>query len=192
MSKLRKSAAVAAVAAAGLWAGSANAAGLFGSSVSVTLNYPLIGTVQASAGPVTVGSGVEFGPGVIYPGRNFGFDIGNSTISYLPDESVGYGDFGSGGFNGFVLTFTGAPTITGVTYDAGGSTFAPTGISFTGNTVSLDFSGASVLPTSISEVDLTFAGGSVPEPQTWVLMLTGVAAMGSALRFAGRRSLARA
>ena len=81
-------------------------AGLNGSSVVATLNYFDQATVHNTAGPVTVGPGVEFGPNAILNGRNFGFDISDSAITYLPDENQTYGN---GAFNGFVLTFTGAP-----------------------------------------------------------------------------------
>lgn len=179
MSRLASKLFVAATAAAlSATAGSASA-GLTGSMVTVDLDFPNLGTVQASAGPAVVGAGVEFGPNSILPGRNFGFDIGDSTITYIPDESATYAVLP---FNGFVLTFSGAPTITGVSFDGGLSTFAPTGISFNGNSVSLDFSGASVTPNSLSTVDVRFAANGVPEPATWALMIGGFGLAGATLR----------
>ena len=162
---------------AALFASESSAAtGLVGSQVAVAVNYPALGDVLATAGPVTVGSGVEFPSRSILPGRDIELDIANSTITFLPNEFTTYG---AASFNGFVLTFTGAPTITGVTYDAGLSTFAPTNISFTGDSVALNFAGAVARPSYLSTVDVSFASvAAAPEPATWALMLVGFAGLG--------------
>lgn len=178
---------VLATAAALALAGPAAAADLLGSQVTAQLFYPNLATPDSPvAGPVTVvDPGVEFPPNSIIAGRNFGFDITGNQIKYIPDENSSYG---VAAFNGFVLTFTGAPAITSVTYDAGDSNFAATGISFTSNSVSLNYSGASPTVDSLSVFDIGFAG--VPEPATWAMMILGVGLIGAALRgqyLAGRR-----
>ena len=115
-----------------------------------------------------VGSGTTFPSGSIMGNTAFSIDITGNQILYSPLTTVTYG---SGAFNGFVFTFSGAPTITGVTLD-GSSTFTPDAISFTANSIDLNLSGNSVTATGLAALDVTFAAAqATPEPASWTLLL---------------------
>jgi hypothetical protein len=156
--------------------GSAQASGFYGSSVTATGYWPGVtpADVFGQAGPVTVGPGVEFPPNAILNGRSFGFDITNTQIIYLPDENNVYN--GTGAFNGVVLSFSGAPQITGITLD-GASTLTPFGMSFTGTEVSLNYLGATVSVSQQTVVDVQFASAT-PLPSTWLMLLSGFVGLG--------------
>jgi hypothetical protein len=127
-----------------------------------------------------VGAGVEIPPGVIYAGRGFGFDISGTQIKYLANENIQYGDAADSGgtFNGFVLTFAGAPNITNVTLN-GATNFAPVDFDWTSYSVTLNYNALHPFVDSVTVLDVTFA---VPEPSIWIMMITGFGLVGFALR----------
>jgi hypothetical protein len=127
--------AVAALVASVCGIESANA-GLLGSSVTGTYYYPNLSTVTVGpVGPITVSSAVEFPIGTLPANGNL--DITNTQIIYTVVNPATYS---TGSFDGFVLNFTGAPTILSVTQDAGSG--FDISDSFTGTEVFLNFSGA--------------------------------------------------
>ena len=155
---------------------------LTGSTVSAQGFSPnLLTPFSPPTAPVVVGAGVEIPAGTITPGRGFGFDIFPTQIEYFAGENIHYGDAGPGGFNGFVLTFAGAPTITGVTLN-GLTNLIPVGFSSTGNTVTLNYNNQIVALDSITVLDVHFASAGVPEPATWMMLLAGFGLLGFAMR----------
>jgi hypothetical protein len=106
-------------------------AGFIGSSVTGTVESPFGGLVLSGPLTATVGPGVEF---------NFtGFataDVGDASITLSRTAGPGIAFVLSS--SGFHFTFTGAPAITGVTRDPGGTMVAP-GITFDADEIFLDF-----------------------------------------------------
>ena len=157
--------------------GEASAANLLSGDVSIGLYYPDDTTPFPGYGPFV-------GPtaaGITEPdGSKFTF-TGN-TISFNIPYGGKFADAGPGGFNGFLLQFTGVPTITGVTNDAS-SQLNPVALTFAGNWVKINFNGLkrNSPTTSIFDVTLATAPG-VPEPATWTMLLLGFGGLGVALR----------
>jgi PEP-CTERM motif len=155
---------------------------LTGSTVSAQGFFPdLITPFSPPTAPVVVGGGVEIPGGTITPGRAFGFDVSATQIEYFAAENNHYGDAGPGGFNGFVLTFAGAPTITSITLN-GATNLTPVAFSSTGNTVTLNYNDQVVALDSITVLDVSFASATVPEPATWMTLLAGFGLLGFATR----------
>lgn len=150
---------------------------LTGSTVSAQGFYPDLGTsFSPPTAPVVVGAGIEIPGGAITPGRGFGFDVFSSQIEYFAGENVVYGDGGLGAFNGFVLTFAGAPTITNVTLNPA-TTLTPVAFSWTGNTVTLNYNGLLVSTSSITLLDVSDGGTTVPEPASIAVLGMGLLGM---------------
>jgi hypothetical protein len=146
-------------------------AGLLGSSVTGSAYNPNLSTrILGPVGPITVSSGVEFPIGTL-PG-NGNLDITNTQIIYT---AVNPATYATGSFDGFVLDFTGAPTILNVTQDAASG--FDISYAFTGTEVQMNFSGA--ISTSVGQetiLDVTTA--TVPEPATLALAGLGLAGIG--------------
>ena len=160
--------------------GDAAAADLLSGNVSVTGDYPTDTTIIPGYGPFS-------GPTVagINECCGYTFSFTANTISYF-NPYVGFYSGTGTDFNGWVLQFSGVPKITSVTNDPT-SQMDPISISFTDNTVELNFSGQFRPSASTSVFDVTFAAG-VPEPGTWAMMLVGFGGLGAATRM--RRKLA--
>jgi hypothetical protein len=177
--KLCRGLAVAAVLAAAPIGGVAQAhANFIGSQVTATLYNPQIlpGDILGGPSTATVGPSVEFPSGTINGNTNFSIDLTSDQINYTPLANVTYGN---GPFNGFVFKFSGAPPITGVSL-GGSSTFTPTAITFTSNSINLNLSGNTVTYGGLAQLNVTFA--PVPEPAMWAMMVLGVAGLGAQLR----------
>jgi hypothetical protein len=127
----------------------ASAGLLTGSSVTATLFNPNLTTILGGPATAIVGPTVEFPSGSIIGNSLFKIDITGDQIIYSPLSNVTYA---AGAFNGFVFEFVGAPNIAGVTVD-GTSTFAPTGLTFTDNSISMNLSGETVSNQSVSTLD---------------------------------------
>ena len=140
------------------------------STVVATLYNPNLSTILGTATATVGASNPTFPVGSIHGNTAFQINIIGNQIIYDPLANVTYG---TGPFNGFVFTFATAPTILGVTLDAA-STFTPTALSFTYNSVSLNLSGDTVTSTSTAILDLQLAGVAAPEPGSLLLLLTGL------------------
>lgn len=152
----------------------AQATNLLSGSVTVTGDYPTPTTLIPGYGPFT---GPTSGGITACCGYSFAFTA--NTISYY-NPYAGYYNGNGTNFDGWVLTFSGVPTITDVTNDPA-SQMTPVSITFTSNTVELNFSGELRPGPTTSIFDVTFAT-SVPEPATWAIMLTGLGLAGGELR----------
>lgn len=121
---------------------------------------------------------------VVTPPADYSFNIGADLFAdvsanqiTLTFDSAGF--FNGGTFNGLVITDTTSANIIGAVLD-GSSTLSPV-VTFTGDTVDINFAGVTdFLATDKVVVDVTFGGA--PEPAVWALMLVGFAGMGAALR----------
>ena len=161
----------------------ATAAGLLDGAASVTNNGPSPTTV--ALGPAT---GSTTGT-IDLSGFVFGFT--QNTVSFTnPYGPDSYTYVPSPGVNDFVVTFSGVPTITGVTNDPL-SQLDPVAITFGGDWIAFNVSGLARYPGQTSIFDVSFAN-AVPEPGTWTLMLVGVAGLGAMARSRRGRSAARA
>lgn len=124
----------------------------------------------------TVGASVEFPDGTftsIIPGLSpvaANLDVGANTIDlqYLASAPAAPGTF-----DGYILSFAGAPSITSVTVDPS-STLTPTSISFDASTVFINNADLALTPQS----HLLLNVAVVPEPAQAALMLGGLAAVG--------------
>lgn len=141
-----------------------------GTSVTASLLFPDTATIYAGPATNTVGAGVEFGQGTFSPAQG-SLDIGANTITYF--ANVAAGGYSPAAFNGFRVDFDRA--IKSVSF-AGGK--APTGFSFSGNSVFLNVSGQSFDASDFT----TLSVAGVPEPAQWALMIGGLGFAGVAAR----------
>jgi hypothetical protein len=161
-------------------AATAGASTLIGSTVTGTLYVPNLSTILGGPTTATVGASTPTFPnGSIVGNTAFQINITSDQIVYEPFANVTYG---IEVFNGFVFDFTDAPTILGVTLDSA-STFVPTALSFTADSVSLNLSGNNVNTNSLAILDVQLQASATPEPATWTLLvssfgLVGIAWMG--------------
>jgi len=152
---------------------------LDGSTVTATLYNPNLSTILGGPTTATVGASTPTFPnGSILGNTPFQINITGDQIFYDPLADVTYGN---GVFNGFVFVFSNAPTILDVTLDSA-STFVPTAISFTADSVSLNLSDNTVNTNSVAILDVQL----VPEPSSGVLMILPIGLVGVA--YAWRRS----
>lgn len=170
-------------AAMSVWlcANAAQAATLYGASVTGALYYPTSSTLYLSSPfTVVIGPSVEFPNGLIVGDSSFQIDVTSNQLIYHPLQSVQYGG-GANVFNGFRFTFSNSPEIVGVSINNAASNFLPSSpdaFDFTANTLSFNLQGLSVNASSYLVFDLVLAN-SVPEPSTWAMIILGFACMGA-------------
>lgn len=165
--------------ALGAWtAMPANAASLLSGTVSVTNNGPTLSDIVLGpvSGPTT--EGIDLG--------NFLFSFTANSVTYTDGYDGAYNTVPQSGFNGFVLTFTGAPKITSVSLDPS-SQQTPV-LTFDANQILLDFNGGVQVVGQTVTVDVSTS--AVPEPATWAVMLVGFGGLGAAMRVTRRRRIA--
>ena len=165
--------------------GSAHAQGLLGDTVNLTYFFPDLSSPFEDDGNQAVSpqaSFVSFGQIATTVNAN-SIDSGNSIVGGL--------SFTGASFNGVVITDLTHSNIIGVTIDAASNMggFDLSRVSFTGNSVSLNFSGLITDTGTQAIVDIQTRGG-VPEPATWAMMISGFGLLGAAAR--RRRTLAAA
>jgi hypothetical protein len=134
-------------------------ASLNGATVSLSARYPTADDVFTNTVTGTVP--VSWPKGTLYSTRNgivqvlASFDVTGTQVTetFLTNERLA-----TGTFNGRIYKFTGAPAIINVTVDPQSDpAVAPTGISFTANSISVNDSGLNVTNGAKQILDVTFA-----------------------------------
>lgn len=171
--------------AAALGAGPAVAQADFsGANLNFSYVYPTSLNVYTSSGYV-VGSGVEI---INVAGdRAITLDISSNSLLVEFDRASTWTNYP---FNGWILSdqVNGLNDITGVSINSATNwgAFNQSHITFTANSISVNWAGLAFDPTTTLLLDVTFAS-AVPEPAAWAMMLLGFGAIGYAMR--RRRSL---
>jgi hypothetical protein len=143
-----------------------------GTNASIQVDYPTLGSLYAGPVSGSTSSAISF--------SGYTFTFTGDTITYSNDTGGTYASVPSGGFNGFVLTFTGlADPINGVTNDPG-SQLDPSSIAFTGNSVTFNLAGLTRSAGEQTIFDVTF-GSSVATPEPSSLLLLGAGLLGLGL-----------
>jgi hypothetical protein len=144
----------------------ANAGTLLSGDVTVGNYYPNTSTLYdglEGSGPTT---------GTVYAGPYYPFTFtADSFTWYDPFGGTYFNTYGPGGFNGFILSFTGVSPITDVTYASGAE--PATSISFNSDTIWLGYNDGP-RPGGYTTFDVSFA---TPEPATWAMMLLGLGSL---------------
>jgi hypothetical protein len=147
-----------------------HAQGLVGSQVTLTGDYPDLGTPFTEPNTQTVGPGLEYPVGSLTSLPQSGvfvipinIDVGANSISghYTANDTAL-----TASFNGYVFDFgPGSPTITGATIDPS-TTFAPGSVKlgFSPHQVTINVEGLTATPASSFLIDLT----TTPAPPTIV------------------------
>jgi hypothetical protein len=153
----------------------AQAQGLTGASVTGAIyccDAPNEANRATNLVTATVGPGVEFPNGVftsltpgLFPVAST-IDISATTLElqYLDTAAAEPGTF-----DGYIFTFSGAPTITAVTADPS-STLTPTDVSFTGNSISINNAGLALTPQSRVLLNVSL----IPEPMSAGMLIAGL------------------
>lgn len=169
-----------ATALLGLVVGSASAAPLLGSTVNYQYYFPDSTTfASADNGNKVVGAGVEVSNIV-----GVGIGTMDITASQIIIDFIAASTFNSFTFNGWVLSdvFASIDDFTSVTIDAmtNMAGFGAGNISFTGDTISVNWASLPFDTNTFVVLNLGFAnGGVIPEPASLALVglgLLGVAA----------------
>ena len=167
-----------------------HAAGLDGASVSIA-GYCCTAPVESdrftNIPSSTVSSATEFPLGSLFALADSSaipitFDL--STSSLQASWAVSYTAV-PGSFNGFVVNFSGAPNILGVTLNAA-STVALTDITFTNSSIAVNGASITFTPNSVALFDIVTA--PIPEPASYALMLAGIAVLSGVASGRAKRS----
>ena len=143
-----------------------------GSEIQLQYLFPDLNTPYGDAATATVGDGVEFSLASYDPTPNDGddgffsgynIDITGNSITYeaLPSPTNSpSSDYNDADFNGIVFTdvFDTFPTIENVTIDTSVTNFGidASDITFTENSIAIDFAGISYTPGETFKLDVTF------------------------------------
>lgn len=149
-------------------------ANFIGADIQLERFFPNLDTLVEDATIATVGNGVEFNrassdsdpttPGFV---GGYNIDITRNSIVYetvpSPTNSP-TSNFNDADFNGFLFTDISntLPAITNVTIDSSATNFdvEASDITFTEDTISINFEGISYTPGEIVKLDVTFANSS--------------------------------
>jgi hypothetical protein len=115
-------------------------------------------------------------------GGDFDLHVNDTTV--IADNFFVATFFNSTTFNGWVLTDLSGSPITGVTVD-GATTmpgFSASNLSFTANSITVNWQGLSFDPTTVVQLDINGGGAAAPEPATFALIGLGVAGIAFARR----------
>lgn len=156
----------------------AAAQGLTGSTVTGAIyccNQPTETNRVTNLVTATVGTGIEFPNGVFMSTAaglapvpaTVDFGANTLTLQYLEAAPAAPGNF-----DGYVFSFTGAPSITDVTTDPS-STLMPTGVTFSQDRIELNVAGRALTPESRLVLNIS----AVPEPGRLGLLLAGLGAV---------------
>jgi hypothetical protein len=147
---------------------------LIGASVDVAAYYPDSSTLFQDGGTKTVSGSIEY-PGGTFSSYNSSWQVDITDTQLIVTKTTASGfPFQPASFNGFVLTILSGPALVSASADAA-SNFSPVGISIVGNKLFLNFQGVSadnaVFPVS-SIININSGASGVPEPATWITVLT--------------------
>jgi hypothetical protein len=161
----------------------ADAVGLDGATVTYAgycCTAPIPADLVTNTPSATVGPGIEFPLGSIHAIGTlnvipFSLDVSSNMTDATFFSS---GTLISGGFNGGVITFSGAPPIVDVTVDPA-SDFIPTALSFTSTSIIANGAGKSFIAGTheIFDVVTGTPPTTTPEPSTWALIGASVASL---------------
>jgi PEP-CTERM motif len=162
------SACAAAIALEAFGLGDAVAANLLSGDVDIANYYPNLSTpfdsVQGSGPTTSV---------ITLNDSGYHFEFTADTIIFTNPYSNPWGVTPPGGFNGFVLIFSGIPAISDVLNDSN-STLAPPSLTFNRDTIWMNYpSGGARSDGAFTTLDVSFS--AVPEPSTWALLIVGFA-----------------
>lgn len=164
----------------------ASADSLDGTQVTLTGDLPTLGTAFTNSATKTIGPGVEFPSGTLVSTSSgvavigVNIDVGASDIDFSYTQNS---QALSATFNGYVFDFNGA-TITGASLDPSSDyTSQQIGVGFGPNEVTVNAEGVFFTAGSHILVDLSAVvspvTSTVPEPQSYAMLLTGlIAALG--------------
>jgi hypothetical protein len=161
----------------------AQASTLTGSQVTLTGDYPTLGTALTNSVTETVPATFTTSEFTVPPDFFlFGFNttVGADTIDISFNGDPG-GTVTTTSFDGYLFAFTGAPTITGVSLDPSSTfTSSQVGLGFTADEVSVNLEGQTVSDGSYVQVDVSLAPSTseVPEPQSYAFILAGLGVIG--------------
>jgi hypothetical protein len=162
---------------------------LTGSTVTFTGDYPILGNaITTTSAPCAVVPPCVFTvPGGVTPTAGFFLEPLMIDVNATTIDVTYHGNLAlpAAAFDGYVLNFTGAPTITGVSIDPSSTNpLANITVGFTANSITIDAAtlagGAVLFNGDTLNLDVALGSSppppppSVPEPGTLLMLATGI------------------